>query len=214
MGRTPFWDRNLDGYEGPDYSAELWECVTLGPLQFPGIARAKAIPRRKFDQKKTVGLDGNVWTFHGYDGCTVEIDVTIWTKSHLELLDQMAARFWKPVSKTHPPDAYDISYPGLKQLGIKSVGLVSWPTLTPGPVIGSMVTKISALEWTGQKSKKKVTKTPLKSYARTTAATEGGANNFTTADGKNVQLTPKNAKPTTPSTSPGFTGPNMSLPRT
>ncbi len=154
---------DLSGGEGPPQAASKWDRCKLGDYDLPGICRVTAAPTRQVDKKKHAGKDGARITLKGYDPGPVTIEVTIWTKEQLTLLEKAVAGLWKPPGKeaTGPVDiiAYELGI-----LKIRSVQLVSPSALRPGPKPGSRVMNLNCLEFVEPKSTG--TKTPKGSKAR------------------------------------------------
>lgn len=213
-----FWD----DAQGPDargmlsevFSGNPWDFVEIGDFKSPGLAEVVATPAMKFDEKSSAGRHGSSIHFAGYKPTKVEITIHIWTKLQLDEMEDFIAFVWPVVTggKGGPqPKALTIKHPSLNALHVKSIAILGISTYLPsGKIQGGKMIRLTCAEYEPTNKKKdstgKVKPPPL-------AAKFTQGENFTTADGKSVQVKGANAQPTAPSQSVADTGPqSQSLP--
>lgn len=181
MSRLPFWEhveqnRTADGRvqlitigaDGKLHPDNPWDTVVIAGKHLPGLARAKATGRLRRDGKSKGGADGGNPSYHGYELAPVEVSTLIWTAEQWDELLRQLAELWPPIRKKKPTP-YDIFYPGLASINVKSMVIDEVHSPVPGPQTGSMLVLIKGSEFNPatKKGGKSATTTPEASLRST-----------------------------------------------
>jgi hypothetical protein len=104
----PFWDDGkyvsgtniMYGIEGPDYSENPFDCISLGGNRLPGIWSATAKPSVQIDIQKPQNYDGAALIIRGYNPAkNITLTGRIWTPSQWEIYQKIAPTFWAKPNK-------------------------------------------------------------------------------------------------------------------
>lgn len=143
------------GYVGQTFANNSWDFLKLGASQdkTPGIAKVTCDKSRDLDKKKSPGNDGARITLHGAEPGIIQIQLLIWTPDQLVVLN----KFWQtymPIAgkattkgKNPMPSPVDVSHPLLAIHGVKSIQVVGGSGPDQGPVVGSRVFTVRAIEF-------------------------------------------------------------------
>jgi len=104
-GPTGEWWSSIDaGFEGPDYAGNQnpWDGFILAGFQLPGLCRTTATPKQIVDTQKPNGSDASALIVRGYGPCELEVEVTLWLRSHWVIWQQFVTTFWRPPNKSSP----------------------------------------------------------------------------------------------------------------
>jgi hypothetical protein len=201
-----------------------WDLCRLGPYLLPGLARVKPSTGRKIDMTSPPGSDGGNLTDKGYEGGTIEIELTMWLKEHRDQIMQILPAL-EPKQKTKDKKPWDIAHASTAMRQIKSVYIrkIDGPVL--GSIKGTKVITFHCVEWFPPVKKSTASKTtkPTKSSAVSGGMTPiayGGVSpsnaNYSSADGSaasSLASTPTSSAPMSTesasySPSPSMSGPN------
>lgn len=162
MRITPFWDDNEVGYEAPLYAPGIWDAMTIGGEQIPGVVEVAALASISFNKSKASGKSGARLTFTGRDPQPIDLKVYICTPAQWTRWQEVKARVFLGIEA-----AYDVYHPALAEVGIGSVTLTSIAAPAPGRVPGEKVIAVKLIEFTAEaKRKKNATVTPKASVRR------------------------------------------------
>lgn len=101
----------------PDYLSQ-WDTIKLAGMRAPGIARVHGGRGKRFNPQVTIGLNGHVPNFLGYDCGTFTIKLTIWTPAQWAWLYQLIQLIMPPPTAKIQPVAIKVDYPALQALNI------------------------------------------------------------------------------------------------
>lgn|GEM_PF-6259249 len=173
----PFWDVPLDGSPssafGDLYQKNPWDTLFLGGVQMPGVCLVKAMPTIRFDEKKPPGVDGLTITAQGYIPGPVDIEITIWTSEQWAKYQEVRGKIWTTPRRGGKIKALDIRHPGSDDAKIRSIVIKGWSIPEPGPIVGTKVIKIKAVEFLPPNTKnraKTIDKTDAEDDPRTAPA--------------------------------------------
>lgn len=222
---TPFWDNDERGYEGPLYSSNAWDVVELGGQKLPGVWTAQAVASKRVDEKQAAGSHAATPTFLGKKPAEVTLTGYIWTPAQLKLWNDIVELIWPPpcllpmdakkakaFKRKLDNTALDIYHPALAMLRISSVIVEAIPSPAPGRNSGERTVVIKCREFVARS--KKTASSAVKTVESSVGVVEEyqpQERNYTTADGKSVNVSPAgtaNAPKAKPSTSRGFIGPS------
>lgn len=138
----------FNGGQGPDYSENTWELVTINGMRLPGKCSAKGLPTLKIDHKKKGGADSITFTATGYLPGPIDVSTVIWTASQWEIFRKLAPKIWRTPTKAKAFElAMPIFHPGLALWKQNQVIVQGVSTPEPGPFPQSMVIHIRCLEY-------------------------------------------------------------------
>lgn len=169
----PFWDPVATVAEGPLISEDEWDVVSIAGWPLPGVCRVKGLPTLAFDKKKAGGVDGATVTVNGYLPGPIDIECMIWTDPQWQYFQEIAKDIWrKPNKKSKAAElAVAISHPATDLWNINSVVVLGVSVPEDGPLVGSKIIKIKAVEYVPTVNKSK-TKTAVGSRTTVPLAKE------------------------------------------
>lgn len=150
MSITFFWPEDglslLADENGDERDRNPWDVVAVGGYDFPGICEIVGLKSaRDRITMKGQRTDGAKKAWRGYKPAEFDIRCTIWTKRHLEKLEEIIDVLWsRPKGKT--PEIFPIAHPQCQRLGIRQISVTEVLGLAPGKETGSMVQVIKVQE--------------------------------------------------------------------
>jgi hypothetical protein len=185
-GAIPFWDPSpsgdltsvfqLDGPvdvngrpvfngDGPLYSENAWDRVTLNGNEIPGICAVKCESKLQIDQQKGPKHDGALLVVQGVLPSPIDISVTIWTEQQWGTFVELIPLIWRKPNKSGDINsiaktlrlsqaaaaqallAVDIIHPACQMFGINYVIVSGMSQPEDGPVPQSKVIRIKCVQY-------------------------------------------------------------------
>lgn len=198
----PYWDPSapVDPNEWV-YASNPWDCLTLGGEQIPGIVECVTKAKLATLKSKPAGKHGARLTSTGKDPQEAQIKVYLSNRRQWERWQQVRPKIYSGDRKDFL--ALDAIAPAFTDAGVKSIAIESIESPAPGRSPGERLILCIAREY-APPSKKKATKTPASSVQLRPEFKDA---NFTAPDGKQINVTPANARQSPPSESRRARGP-------
>jgi hypothetical protein len=116
-GTGEWWYATDDGFEGRDYPDNPWDGFIIAGMRLPGLCKTTATPSQMVDRQKPNGADAAALIIRGYSQAEIEIEVTIWMRSHWSIWQQFTRKYWR-----RPNKASVFEKPDLKKAAVKGAG--------------------------------------------------------------------------------------------
>jgi hypothetical protein len=158
---TPHWN------DGSDDSL-LWEIITLGGEDLPGIPTVDVSLSRQFDSAKPKGASGATPKDLGEEPAEINVKLHITQQWQIDRLDELVP-FLRSKAKGAARPPLEIYYPSVTLWGIRSVVIKSIKLPPPDPVNG-MTLELNLLEWVPAPVVTKKSKTKPKAKTTNDAA--------------------------------------------
>lgn len=105
QGSSTWWAKYNDGFWAAGdgiHAPNPYDTITIAGIQLPGLCRTKAStqPSRVIDEQKPNGSDAAALIDRGYRQAVVEVEVTLWMRSHLSAWEGAVRELWTTPGKS------------------------------------------------------------------------------------------------------------------
>jgi hypothetical protein len=163
VGSTPipFWGDAVGSLDPGNSQFPVWDVVLLNGQTLPGLCAVTGKRAKRYDVKKSKGVDGATLTGQGFDLADIKIVERLWTREHLNALYVLMPVLEAPSSQVpgQVQSALQIYHPALALRSIFHVVIEHVSLLHPSSVRDVWEQEIQLKEYRPVKAAQNVTET-------------------------------------------------------